>query len=361
MENEKDKFKLYASCLLTKGALRSTICDVQREKFEFIPNILYEILTEHDGSTIEEVVGIYGEENKDTIMEYFDFLKKNDFLFLTDEPERFPQVSLSTPHSAHITNCIIDFDRNSPHDLASIVPQLDALNCKSIQVRYHYDATIDELESQLTAITNSKVMSCYLLLPYCNCYQARDYIRLLDIHQRIRHITLHSCPQDAVLKTDDESIGLRVSLTEKAIDPEKHCGDIGPEHFRINLRLFSESNTSNTCLSHKLSIDKEGYLKNCPSMPQQFGLFGHLSLKEAIEKEGFRDYWKIKKDDIDVCQDCEFRHMCTDCRAFRSSTENRYSKPLKCDYDPYTAKWGDRTKLKKSKPEQSEKIKTATN
>jgi len=70
--------------------------------------------------------------------------------------------------------------------------------------------------------------------------------------------------------------------------------------------------------------------------------YGHISdttLAEAIEKPGFKDCWFIKKDDIDVCQDCELRHICTDCRAFIKDPNNIYSQPAKCGYNPYIAKW----------------------
>jgi hypothetical protein len=46
------------------------------------------------------------------------------------------------------------------------------------------------------------------------------------------------------------------------------------------------------------------------------------------------------KDQIDVCKDCEFRHIRTDCRIRRN--DNIYSKPtLKCGYSPYTNEWED--------------------
>ena len=47
----------------------------------------------------------------------------------------------------------------------------------------------------------------------------------------------------------------------------------------------------------------------------------------------------IKKDQISVCKDCEFRYVCTDCRAYTQNSGDQYSKPLKCNYDPYTATW----------------------
>jgi len=56
---------------------------------------------------------------------------------------------------------------------------------------------------------------------------------------------------------------------------------------------------------------------------------------------GEKKYWNITKDQIDICKDCEFRHICTDCRAYIEDPKNIYSKPLKCGYNPYTNDWSD--------------------
>ena len=45
------------------------------------------------------------------------------------------------------------------------------------------------------------------------------------------------------------------------------------------------------------------------------------------------------KDAIKICQDCEFRHICTDCRAYLDNPKDLYSHPAKCTYNPYQAKW----------------------
>ncbi|MDR2057516.1 MAG: hypothetical protein LBP83_04405, partial [Dysgonamonadaceae bacterium] len=39
------------------------------------------------------------------------------------------------------------------------------------------------------------------------------------------------------------------------------------------------------------------------------------------------------------CKDCEFRYICTDCRAYLQDSNDIYSQPAKCNYNPYIAKW----------------------
>ena len=46
-------FKLFSCCIPVRGALRSTICDVQRRTFSFIPNKLHELLIDYKDKDID--------------------------------------------------------------------------------------------------------------------------------------------------------------------------------------------------------------------------------------------------------------------------------------------------------------------
>jgi len=107
----------------------------------------------------------------------------------------------------------------------------------------------------------------------------------------------------------------------------------------INMDFYSECINFNSCLNRKISIDAQGNIKNCPSCTQSFGNIKDTTLKQALEHPDFKKLWSITKDQVDVCKDCEFRHMCTDCRVYIKDPENIYSQPSKCTYNPYIAKW----------------------
>ncbi|WP_392389175.1 SPASM domain-containing protein, partial [Elizabethkingia miricola] len=85
-------------------------------------------------------------------------------------------------------------------------------------------------------------------------------------------------------------------------------------------------------------------IKNCPAMPKIFGNVKTSSLEDALKHSEFREYWNLSKDHIEICKDCEFRYICTDCRAFTELSHQNdkgldYSKPLKCGYNPYRGEW----------------------
>jgi len=105
------------------------------------------------------------------------------------------------------------------------------------------------------------------------------------------------------------------------------------------LKYFNEASFYNTYFNKKISIDINGKIKNSPACSKSYDNIREITLLEVMGKPGFKDLWHITKDKIDVCKDCEFRHICSDCRAFIKDPENIYSQPAKCTYNPYIAKW----------------------
>lgn len=82
-----------------------------------------------------------------------------------------------------------------------------------------------------------------------------------------------------------------------------------------------------------------GDIKICPAMPSSYGNINTDSIGDIISKTEFQRWWKIKKDNIKICQDCEYRYICSDCRINNFDDEKTFNKPVKCSYDPYEAVW----------------------
>jgi SPASM domain peptide maturase of grasp-with-spasm system len=149
-------------------------------------------------------------------------------------------------------------------------------------------------------------------------------------------VFIHSSEKFEFTRKPEGQAASIVYVTDK-INSAGHCGKISHKYFSINIKTFTEAQKHNTCLNRKISVDAEGNIKNCPSCNNTFGNMKDTSLSMAMNKNGFKDLWYISKDQIEVCKDCEFRYICTDCRAYIQNPDNIYSKPAKCEYDPYTA------------------------
>ena len=171
-----------------------------------------------------------------------------------------------------------------------------------------------------------------------------DLNKLEDVflNKRISNVCLYNSKLNS--KLIENKYSQKFYLYNGAINPHE-CGVVSKEYFSVNQSTYFESISFNSCLNKKISIDKEGNVKNCPSMPQSFGNIKDTTLEEALNHPDFKKYWNVTKDMIEFCKDCEFRHICTDCRAYteRSNFEGEIdlSKPLKCGYNPYTNDWAE--------------------
>ena len=339
---KKKMFQIYECCIPVKGQSRSIIYDLQRKSFHFIPNGLYEILKKHKSKTIEEIKENYINQLDGIIDEYFEFLISNEYGFWTDEPHRFPQIDLTYESPEIINNAIIDFDKKSNHPIDKIFQELSLLRTKFLEIRFFDDFNIKTLNELILKSKNTALNNIDIYLKYNNKYDG-PYLwhKLLKNNSIIGNIYIHSAPKTERLKGENL---YKVCFLKQEICSEKQCGIISLEQFNINIPMFSESLHYNTCLNKKICIDKNGLIKNCPSMSKNYGNIIHESLSNAVNNEDFKSMWFIKKDDITTCQVCEFRFMCTDCRAFLKEPSNIYSKPLKCGYNPHSNSWSDWSK-----------------
>jgi SPASM domain peptide maturase of grasp-with-spasm system len=239
-----------------------------------------------------------------------------------------------------LTNAIIDINPKRLHDFKAIWKQLSDLGCEHVQIRSFEPVSFSEIENILNFIEDQRIISVELIFPFDKTKEDSFYIDFVLSNPRIFYLILHSASENKAVFTSPTKMG-HIIYSIDTIASQLFCGQIGIEFFNIHIKSFTEAHHHNTCLNRKISIDAEGNIRNCPSMPQSFGNIRDTTLEEALNHPDFKKYWNHKKDDIEVCRDCEFRYICTDCRAYLEDPNNEYSKPLKCGYDPYTGEWSE--------------------
>ena len=334
---ENHYLHLFSNCQLVKGPLRSIICDLQNHEFDYIPNSLHSILQETKDKEIRVIRDTVDDDDKSIFDEYIEFIIKKGygtFLF-KNELELFPKLSLEWDTPYNITNVIIDIKNTTELNFSKLRQELDQLGCQALQLRFFENSWAD-LNLLLSFFNDSRLRHINISHPYID--MDKNTIKNLFIkNQRLHFITFWNSPFEEVILFDDLDAALIYSTVKT--NNHKYCGEIYERDMISNISLFTEAQHHNTCLNRKISIDVEGNIKNCPSMAQSFGNIRDTTLQEALEHPDFKKYWNVKKDQISVCKDCEFRYICTDCRAYIENPEDMYSKPLKCGYNPYTAEW----------------------
>lgn len=332
-------FMLFACCIPVRGASRSIICDLQRGTYKLIPNGLYEILTVYRNKSIREIKAVCGSEYDDIIDEYFRFLEENEFgLWFDQLDEGFIDIDLRWSRPEMITNAILDFNEYTLYDTQSVFSQLDDLGCKAVQMRFFSDHSIRGIKDILDCTKSGKLRGIELIIKSNHEIASIENLKSLALlFPRIKYILVHSADEENEVFVDATQVS--IVYTRQVVNSAMHCGQISPYYFVSNIETFTEGQQFNSCLNRKISVDVEGNIKNCPSMEHDYGNVSQTALAAALMQKNFKKYWNINKDQIKVCKDCEFRYICTDCRAFIQNENDLYSKPSKCLYDPYAATW----------------------
>ncbi|MEZ2443423.1 grasp-with-spasm system SPASM domain peptide maturase [Chitinophaga sp. RCC_12] len=332
---------LYANCRLVKGARMSLLCDLQMRRFYHIPNDTADVFIFLQQHSIDECIAHYGEDNRKTIMGYINFVLSKELGFTDDRllPELVP-LDLSWDRYSAITNVIIEYNEDIDY-AGSFFRELFDLHVQALEIRCYRKTELGKLRELLEVFNGTTLKFIKLVLPYDDTLDLPTLDKLVKKYPRVKSLLIHSAPVDKPEKIFDGSVP--VIFFSNHINSCLACGEIRSTYFISNMELFTESQHHNTCLNRKLSIDLNGYIRNCPSLPDNFGHITNTPLPEVLDNQAFHRYGKIRKDEIAVCKDCEFRHVCTDCRAYVEDPQDIYSRPLKCGYDPYSNTWEDWT------------------
>ncbi|WP_372482863.1 grasp-with-spasm system SPASM domain peptide maturase [Elizabethkingia anophelis] len=333
---------LYSCCIPVKGKSQSIICDLQRNSYSIIPNSLYEILEGLDKErNIERLQQEFDKESQKIFNSYLEFLVDHEYVYIDDSlNNRFSKIDLNVFDSPNlISNAIIEYGGNYSYaEFKEIVSQLDKLRCESVEIRFYNETFKNENNKVLSVFHETGIRSLKIVT---NGFPTdKDFFKNLGSKfPRIREMCIYKPSTEEV-----HSPYFPVFILEGDNLCSKHCGFISEDHFISNMKIFTESLQYNSCLNKKISVDIEGNIKNCPSMEQSFGNIKDIKLEEVLQHLSFKKYWTLNKNEIEVCKDCEFRYICTDCRAYTEQTSSNrngldISKPLKCGYDPYTGEW----------------------
>ncbi len=333
-------FKMFSNCIVSAGANRSLILDLQRDLYLTIPDTMNEVIDMfNDKRSVREVYDFYGSENEAVINEYLDFLTQHNLGFFSGakEYDRFTAMDKTFETPFEITNCIVEISDKTRLHFDRIIDQLESVNCNNLQLICYNELELQELKYYLQKTAESNFRSIELILKYSD--KVFYFINEIDYcNQRVTKLLLHGAA-DKNKGVDQENLSFTVSFLDHSIDNFGYCGVVDKKYFNINRDKVLESLSHNSCLNKKLTIDHDGNIKNCPSINHTYGNIATSDIQNAIKNPNFKKYWDVSKDQISVCKDCEYRHICTDCRAFVEDPEDEYSKPLKCGYSPYTNDW----------------------
>lgn len=99
---------------------------------------------------------------------------------------------------------------------------------------------------------------------------------------------------------------------------------------------FLRNYSGNSCLQGKINICCNGDVTPC-IMGDTFKSLDlnvkNNSIMEIVQKYLIPQFWRLSKDKIEKCKDCEYRYVCKDCRPTAVNKKNI------CNYNPYKGEY----------------------
>jgi len=337
--NNNEHFCLFSFYFLIRGYKRSILyCNANRT-IQFIDNETFEILKLLKSFSIHKVIKI-SEKEENNILNIVNEMIANKMGFICDKNEvnLFPSINCHWDFPSIISNAIIDINQFNKYDIKKVITELVALRCKTLQIRCFKNVTIEYLD-EICKLTDENIVNRIELIFKMKSIDESKLFDLSNKHNKISSIIVYNCDENKIIQTAHNSLNsCNIFLIKQKISDCTSCGFNGPYYFNLDFNTYTESLKFNSCLNRKIAIDIDGFIRNCPSSSMDFGHVNTTSLIDAISLKGFKKVWRITKDKIEVCKECEFRYFCIDCRAY-TIKNGYYGKPLKCKYNPYDATW----------------------
>lgn len=120
--------------------------------------------------------------------------------------------------------------------------------------------------------------------------------------------------------------------------------DLFQERYVNSIRHISKNNfykhfynkVFNSCWGDKICLKSNGELYPC--VMSKFCLGNYKNVSKILDSK--KSYRFLNKDKIKICNKCELRYLCEECRAmYSNSNKNIFDKPFTCSYNPTTCEF----------------------
>ncbi|WP_228451829.1 grasp-with-spasm system SPASM domain peptide maturase [Chryseobacterium sp. SN22] len=285
-------FNLFSNILVTTGAQRISITDLQRNNTELFPLELHDIITGLKTKPIQEVIHSYDTESQQFVKEYIDILLDKEFGFITNGnwDKNFPPLSYEFCIPNEITNAYLILDHLN--DLLKIEKSLSNLGTEHLAILYRNSLLLNEFNHIEKVFQNSTITSIEIFSKFEENIDQNFIDRLEPLCARIFNLIFYDCAQPPFKPKDKYKF--LVSFVKENIKLNS-CGKVDLKYFNTNLPKVLEAVNHNSCLHKKIGVDSNGNIKNCPAMPQTFGNIKDTTLEEALQHKDFKKYWNLQR------------------------------------------------------------------
>lgn len=132
-----------------------------------------------------------------------------------------------------------------------------------------------------------------------------------------------------------DGFGCNIRFSAEAFEPSI---TINPNNFVVNMENFIEAQQHNLYLNRKLIFtDKDRIVKHHNLLHTVYT--NKEAILEKLNSDEYQEICMVSKNQILVCNHCEFRYMCTDSRIPTKNKNDTWYYETECNYNPFICKW----------------------
>jgi len=327
MIDRKKYLKFHSSCIPVKGDKRGVIYDLQRGSLYFIPNSIIDLFVDNSKNTIEYLFLKFPNQ-EELVNKYLIYLIENELIFLTNDIDKFPNLSLKFERPFLLDIIFIELDSFS-NSKKSLLEEVNTLGCTQVVIVTHQSIVVDTLKEVIDLLSESKIQIIDLITKY----DSKIVTHILELHNmspRLRKTIFF----DSLNNTNDNYIeftskNLNNILTKRVKDTNDLI---------INQDAYFESLKHNLFFNRKVYISDNGDIKHYFNENEFYGNIKNCTIQSIVNSNDFQNLWNITKENIEECKNCEFRYLCPDNR-IPLIKNNKYFHETLCKYNPKEAKW----------------------
>ncbi len=327
-------YKFHSLCVPVNGFLRTAVYDLQTGGYEFAMRELVRETTLRLPSP--EVLS-------PLLAQRLIFQNNGNVKFgpLNDEPFDFPSL---------VSNAIVEINKDT--EFRKVIDFFESVNCRSIQfiLPVRDELLSSNMEDLINCIYKSSIQHCEIVMSN-RLFQETEAMLDTEHFPELNLVMVYGTDRREFVPPTHTRNGILYIGNEVTHGANQHKKN--PEFFVVNSSFYVEALNHNVYYNRKLYLDVDGTVRNGPLSPIILGnlYLDGFDFTAVMARPEFMELWNIKKDDISVCSQCEFRYMCMDARipeahsdAFSLPGEKRdrrahWYHPTECNYNPYIARW----------------------
>ncbi|MBO4738702.1 MAG: hypothetical protein J5606_03985 [Bacteroidales bacterium] len=311
--------KLFSDILVVDGFQRSLIQDYNRKKTFFIPLELSDLIKRYDGKiSINQINKLKKHKQKNIYIEYYEFLKENDIIFIVEDSLQnlFPKISKKY---------------ELPFNIDCLTILLSNINYTIIYKAFEKGLFNTIACFSITCCDEVHLKDIHALIDIISRSEAR-YVKITI--QKDRHLTY----KNSLLLIEYIDISIKYNFFQEIVYQIKY-----PKFSNI-FALYIESLYYNPYFHKQIFIDYDGAIKNTPETEDVGFNIKFINKESTFEKivnnSSLKRYDKITKDKIEICKVCEMRYMCINNKVPQKKGQYWYYQ-TSCIYNPFICKWAD--------------------